>query len=68
MSKLSRKPKTADEFIEAANGATKEMTTESPEGSVPKKREYTKRYPWKIQRYGKRSSKGTTSGFPNPIY
>ncbi len=66
MTKLSRKPKTADEFIEGANGATKETTTESDEGSIPKKREYSKRYPWENPKVREEIVKGYNVRIPEP--
>lgn len=62
MSKLSRKPKSVDEFIEGANGAA----PDPDEGSVPKKREYTKRYPWEHPKVREEIIKGYNLRIPEP--
>jgi hypothetical protein len=65
MSKLSRKPKTVDEFLEAANGATKEASPELNEEVVPpKKRE--KRYPWENPKVRAEIVKGYNVRIPEP--
>lgn len=67
MSKLSRKPKTVDEFIEAANNeASKETSSEWTEGGSPKKREYTKRYPWENPKVREEIIKGYNVRIPEP--
>jgi len=64
MSKLSRKPKTVDEFIEAANEAAKDTTSESSERGAPKKRE--KRYPWENPKVREEIIKGYNVRIPEP--
>lgn len=66
MPKLSRRPKTPDEFIKGAEIAAKKTTTKPTEEGVPKKKTYAKRFPWEKQGVRPDIIKGYNIRLPEP--